>query len=389
MTLKISKRGNVPPFLAMEVLRFAAEREAAGEGVLHMEVGQPSTGAPRKVIEAAKRALEGEKLGYAEALGLPALRTAIAGWYRSRYGVSVPERRIAVTTGTSGAFLLAFLACFDPGDRIVMACPGYPAYRNMLKAFGVVPVEIPCGRETRWQPTVAMLEALPEKPHGLLVASPANPTGTILDRGALAELAGWCRANGVRFISDEIYHGITYGQVAAETMLALSDEAIVVNGFSKYFSMTGWRLGWLVLPDDMVRPVECLAQNLFISAPSLSQHAAIAAFDCVEELDGHVARYARNREILLDELPRAGFTDLTPADGGFFIYADVSEMTSDSQAFSAAMLAETGVAVTPGLDFDPVQGHRSVRFSFAGSTETMVEATRRLKIWYQGMPSRR
>lgn len=388
MTLKIANRGSVPAFLAMEVLRIAAERDAAGEGVLHMEVGQPSTGAPRKVIEAAQHALETERLGYAEALGVPALRAAIAGWYRSRYGISVPERRVAVTTGTSGAFLLAFLAAFDPGDRIVMASPGYPAYRNMLKAFGVVPVEIPCGRETRWQPTVAMLEALPEKPDGLLVASPANPTGTILDPDSMTGLADWCRANGVRLISDEIYHGITYGQTVT-TALSCTDEAIVVNGFSKYFSMTGWRLGWMILPEDMVRPIECLAQNLFISAPSLSQHAAVAAFDCVEELDGHVARYARNREILLNELPRAGFTDLTPADGGFFIYADISELTSDSQAFCAAMLDETGVATTPGLDFDPVRGNRSVRFSFAGSTETMIEATRRLKAWFQRMPPRR
>lgn len=381
---KVSKRGAIPPFFVMEVMRAAAEREAAGLEVLHMEVGQPSTGAPKGVAEAAAAAVAGtDPLGYTGALGIPPLRAAIVRWYKDRYGVEVPERRVVVTTGSSGAFQLGFLAAFDPGDRVAMASPSYPAYRHTLTAAGVVPVELPTGPEHRFQPTVALLEALEEPVQGLIVASPANPTGTMLSREELTALSDWCRANGVRMVSDEIYHGLTYG-TGAVTAAEVNDEALVVNSFSKYFSMTGWRLGWMIVPDDLLRSVECLAQNLFISAPTLSQVSAVAAFDCTEELDGHVARYARNRALLLEELPKAGFTKMAPADGAFYIYADVSDMTDDSEALAKRILEETGIACTPGIDFDTARGRRFLRFSFAGAEETIAEAARRLIAWRAG-----
>ncbi|HEY0837519.1 MAG TPA: pyridoxal phosphate-dependent aminotransferase [Azospirillum sp.] len=377
---KVSLRGQIPPFFVMEVMRAAAERERAGLEVLHLEVGQPSTGAPKGAIEAAQRALVTDKLGYTEALGIPALRHAIAGWYRTRYGVDVPAGRVVATMGSSGAFQLGFLAAFDPGDRVAMASPSYPAYRHTLTAIGVEPVEIEAGPDTRFQPTVAMLEKLDRPIQGLIVASPANPTGTMLSRAELTELSAWCDANGVRLVSDEIYHGLTYGQEAV-TAAEVSERALVVNSFSKYFSMTGWRLGWMVVPDELLRSVECLAQNLFISAPTLAQVAGLAAFDCTAELDGHVARYARNRTLLLRELPKAGFDKLAPADGAFYIYADVSSMTDDSEAFCKRLLADTGVAATPGIDFDPARGRRFMRFSFAGSEDIIAEAARRLIAW--------
>ena len=377
---KVSKRGAIPPFFVMEVMRAAAEREAAGLEVLHMEVGQPSTGAPKGVLEAAHRMLDSDVLGYTGSLGIPALRSAIARWYHDRYKVEVPDRRVVVTTGSSGAFQLGFLAAFDPGDRVAMASPSYPAYRHTLTAIGVEPVELPTGPEHRFQPTIELLEKLDKPVQGLILASPANPTGTMLSREELTELSAWCDANGVRLVSDEIYHGLTYGPEAV-TAAEVSESALVVNSFSKYFSMTGWRLGWMIVPDDLIRSVECLAQNLFISAPTLSQAAAVAAFDCTEELDGHVARYARNRAILLEELPKAGFDKLAPADGAFYVYADVSAMTDDSEAFCKRILAETGIACTPGIDFDPARGHRFVRFSFAGSEATIAEAARRLIAW--------
>ncbi|GLR81545.1 aminotransferase [Azospirillum oryzae] len=379
-----SKRGQIPPFFVMEVMRAAAEREAAGLEVLHMEVGQPSTGAPKGVVQAAATAVVGaDPLGYTGALGIPPLRAAIASWYKDRYGVDVPERRVVVTTGSSGAFQLGFLAAFDPGDRVAMASPSYPAYRHTLTAAGVVPVELPTGPEHRFQPTIELLEALDEPVQGLIVASPANPTGTMLSREELTALSDWCRANGVRMVSDEIYHGLTYGTDAV-TAAEVNDQALVVNSFSKYFSMTGWRLGWMIVPDDLLRSVECLAQNLFISAPTLSQVSAVAAFDCTEELDGHVARYARNRALLLEELPKAGFTKMAPADGAFYIYADVSDMTDDSEALAKQILEETGIACTPGIDFDTARGRRFLRFSFAGAEETIAEAARRLIAWRAG-----
>jgi aspartate/methionine/tyrosine aminotransferase len=383
MTLKLGRRGQVPPFIAMDVLRAANERAASGEDVLHLEVGQPSTPAPAPVLAAARTALLRETLGYTDALGLPALREAIAAHYHERYGVAVDPARVVVTTGSSGAFLLAFLAAFDAGDRIAMAAPAYPAYRNILSALDLVPVELPAGPDERYQMTLELLRGARGPLDGLIVASPANPTGTMLAPEQLAALARYCRETGIRFISDEIYHGIVYGAPAA-TALAGGDAAIVVNSFSKYFSMTGWRLGWMVVPPDMLRAVECLAQNLFISPPALSQHAALAAFGCRTELDANVARYAANRALLLEELPKAGFTRFAPTDGAFYIYADVAHLTNDSPEFCRRMLREIGVACTPGIDFDPARGRATLRISFAGATETVAEAARRLIAWRGG-----
>jgi aspartate/methionine/tyrosine aminotransferase len=380
MVLKLARRGQIPPFIAMDVLRAANEQAAAGEDVLHLEVGQPSTPAPGGVLSAARAALGRETLGYTDALGLPALREAIATHYHRRYAVALDPARIVVTTGSSGAFLLAFLAAFDPGDRVAMAAPAYPAYRNILTALDLVPVELPAGPDQRYQMTLDLLHSLQQPLDGLIVASPANPTGTMLAPAELAEIARSCRGMGIRFISDEIYHGLVYARTAA-TALASSDEAIVVNSFSKYFSMTGWRLGWMVVPPDMLRAVECLAQNLYISPPALSQHAAIAAFDCGDELDANVARYAANRALLLAELPKAGLVQFAPADGAFYLYADVGHLTNDSPEFCRRMLREIGVACTPGVDFDPARGNAALRISFAGSSETMAEAARRLVSW--------
>lgn len=381
---RVAARGAVPPFFVMEVRRAAFERERAGLEVLRMEMGQPSTGAPKAVIEAARAALGADKLGYTDALGIPPLRRRIARWYADRYGVDVPFERIAVMTGSSGAFQIGFQAAFDVGDRVAMARPSYPAYRHTLTAAGVVPVELPTGPETRFQPTVAMLKALDEPIQGLIVAGPANPTGAMLRPSELSALADWCRGNGVRLVSDEIYHGLTYGEVEESTAAAFAPDALVINSFSKYFSMTGWRLGWMIVPDDLSRSVECLTQNLFISAPTLSQLAGVAAFDCVEELEGHRARYARNRALLLRELPKAGFDKLAPSDGAFYAWADVSNMTDDSEVFCRRMLEETGIAATPGIDFDPEGGRRFVRFSYCGSEAAVAEAAKRLVAWKGG-----
>ncbi|MFQ5984117.1 MAG: pyridoxal phosphate-dependent aminotransferase [Alphaproteobacteria bacterium] len=378
--MKVARRSDISPFLVMEVMRAANERKAAGGDVVHLEVGQPSTGAPKAVVEAAKAALTRERLGYTDALGLPELRAAVARHYKDYYEVDVAAEQVVVTVGSSGAFVLAFLSCFDPGDRVAVAEPGFPCYRNILSALGATPVPLPVEAASRFQPSVALLEALAEPLDGLIVASPSNPTGTMLPPGELAALVRYCTDRGIRFISDEIYHGITYGG-RATTALALGDGMVVVNSFSKYFSMTGWRLGWMVVPGELIGPVERLAQNLYISPPTLAQHAAIVAFDCREELDVNVARYARNRALLLEELPKAGFESLAPADGAFYLYADVAHLTNDSNAFCRRMLAHLGVATTPGVDFDPRRGQAFVRFSFAGTTEDMAEAARRLRRW--------
>lgn len=375
-----SRRSAIAPFIVMDVLRAANERAAGGHDVLHLEVGQPSAAAPRRVRAAAARALRRERLGYTDALGYPPLRQAIAADYRNRQGIDIDWRRVVVTTGSSGAFVLAFLAAFDAGDRVALASPGYPAYRNILRALGVEVVDIQVDAGSNFQPTPAHLDAIASPLHGLVVASPANPTGTMLRRGELLALIGACAERGVRLISDEIYHGITYA-VPATTALESGDGVIVVNSFSKYYAMTGWRLGWMVLPEDLLRPVECLAQNLFISAPTLSQLAAVEAFACRDELDGHVARYARNRALLVERLPAAGFGRLAEAEGAFYLYADVSEMSNDSPTLCREILQQVGVAVTPGVDFDPREGHRFVRFSYAGSGEEMAEAARRLTAW--------
>jgi aspartate/methionine/tyrosine aminotransferase len=380
VALKVARRGAVPPFIAMEVLRDANERAARGENVLHLEVGQPSTGAPRAVIEAAKRALDSDQIGYTEALGIPPLRQRIARHYKDMYGVSVDPERVVATTGSSGAFLLSFLAAFDPGDRVALAAPGYPAYRNILVALGIKPVNLLTGAETRFQPTPALLDQIGGPIDGLIVASPSNPAGTMIDAESLRHLHDYCRVRQIRLVSDEIYHGITYG-MKPTTALALGEDAIVVNSFSKYYSMTGWRIGWMIAPTDLLRPIECLAQNLFISPPTLPQIAASAAFDCADELEANVRRYAENRALLLAQLPRAGFDRLAPADGAFYIYADVSRLTNDSDDFCRRMLADTGVAATPGLDFDAERGHQFIRFSFAGSAADIAAAAERLLEW--------
>ena len=380
MVLKVAKRGQIPPFIVMDVLRAANERAAVGEDVLHLEVGQPGTPAPPGVLAAARRALETDRVGYTDAHGLPTLRARIARHYGETYGIDLDPRRVMVTPGSSGGFLLGFLAAFDPGDRVALAAPGYPAYRNILCALGIEPVLLATEAEHRFQPTVELLTAVKGRLDGLIVASPSNPTGTMIGRAALSDLAQFCAERAIRLISDEIYHGITYAE-SATSALELTDQAIVINSFSKYYSMTGWRLGWMVLPAELLRPVECLGQNLFISAPTLSQIAGAAAFDCRAELDAYVAAYARNRAQLLRELPKAGFDRLAPADGAFYLYADVGHLTNDSEAYCRRMLAETGVAVTPGVDFDPERGSRFLRFSFAAAEADIAEAARRLRAW--------
>lgn len=380
MSRPVSRRsGAVDPFIVMDVMAAAAAKEAAGETVIHLEVGQPSTPAPKAALTAAHAALDGDRIGYVAALGMPALRERIARHYRDTYDVEVSPERVIVTTGSSGGFPLAFLASFDAGDRVALAAPGYPAYRNILAALDLEAVDLPTSATDRFQPTIAALEKAGPLA-GLIVASPSNPTGTMVSRSELKALADWCDARHVRLISDEIYHGIVYD---GETTSAveLSDHAIVVNSFSKYFSMTGWRVGWLIVPDELVRPIERLTQNFFISVPTLSQHAALAAFEGRDELDGHVRRYKTNRDLLMAGLPAAGLDRLTPAQGAFYIYADVSHLTNDSRDFCKRMLAEAGVATTPGVDFDRARGAGTLRISFAGSTAEMEEAVRRLKQW--------
>jgi aspartate/methionine/tyrosine aminotransferase len=379
MPLTPSTRGLVPPFIAMDVLREASAREAAGQSVIHLEVGQPGSPAPQAVLDAAREALANDRLGYTDALGIPALREAIARHYHDQYSLAVDPGEIVVTTGSSAAFQLAFLAAFEPGDRVALAAPGYPAYRNILSALGLEPVLIEVGPNAHYQPNPELLAEAGELA-GLIIASPANPTGTMIPEADLARLALWCRERGIRLVSDEIYHGITYEE-APQTARAFGHEMIVVNSFSKYYSMTGWRLGWMVLPADLARSVECLAQNFYVSPPALSQQAALAAFGCRAELDAHVARYRVNRNLLIAALKKAGLSRFAPAEGAFYLYVDVSALTRDSQGFCRRMLAQTGVATTPGRDFDPIHGDSWVRLSFAGSTEDIAEAARRLGEW--------
>ena len=379
MPFRPSRRGLVPPFIAMDVMRAANEREAQGQSVIHLEVGQPGTPAPAAVLDAARRALAEDRIGYTDALGIRPLREAIAGHYREQYGVAVEPAEIVVTTGSSAAFQLAFLAAFEPGDRVALAAPGYPAYRNILTALDLEPVLIEVGENAHYQPNPDLL-AEAGGLAGLIVASPANPTGTMIPAADLARLSEYCRERGIRLVSDEIYHGITYEE-APQTARAFGPEPIVINSFSKYYSMTGWRLGWMVMPSDLARSVECLAQNFYISPPALSQLAALPVFGCRAQLDGHVARYRANRDRLIATLRQAGLTRFAPAEGAFYLYVDVSTLTRDSVAFCRRMLGETGVAVTPGRDFDPIHGDAWVRLSFAGSAEDIAEAARRLSEW--------
>ncbi|HLU66297.1 MAG TPA: aminotransferase class I/II-fold pyridoxal phosphate-dependent enzyme [Kofleriaceae bacterium] len=378
--LKVAARSRIAPFIAMDVLARANAHAAAGRDVIHLEVGEPGRGAPAPVLEAARRALDGGSIGYTEALGRPALRVAIAEHCRRSYDIDLDPARVVVTVGASGAFVLGFLAMFDPGDRVIVPEPAFPAYKNILQALGIEVVRVGLGPDTDFKPTVAVLEAVPAPVHGLIVASPANPTGTMLDRSELAAIAAFCRARGIRLIADEIYHGITYEQ-PAHTVLEVDPDAVVVNGFSKYFCMTGWRLGWLIVPPDLVRPIELLAQNLFISAPALAQEAALAAFNCRDELDRRVETYRRSRAALLERLPRGGLDRFAPADGAFYLYADVGHLTADSHDLCTRILEDTGVALTPGADFDGENGHRFLRLAFAGDPDQVIRGAERLIDW--------
>ena len=372
-------RPPVEPFHAVAINRLAHELARLGRDVIHMEVGQPSAGAPEAALQAAERAMRVDKLGYWES---GALKERIARHYLDWYGVDVEPKRVILTPGASGALLLAFAVLLDAGDPVAMGRPGYPAYRNVLNALGMQPVELPCGAESRFQPTAAMVEALDPAPAALIVASPANPTGTMLDRGELAALIDVCRRRSITLISDEIYHGITYGPTAVSA-LEIEPSAIVINSFSKYWCMTGWRLGWMIAPESLVERMNSYSGNIFLTPSALSQHAALAAMDADEELSRHLETYAANRRLVMDEFRRLGITDMAPADGAFYVYADVGHLTDDSLGFCKQLLADTGVAFNTGLDFDPVGGHRTIRISFAVSRAETAEAMKRFSAWLE------
>lgn len=371
-----STRSDVDPFIVMDVMQAAARAEAQGRHIIHMEVGQPGTGAPKAATHALSAAMAEGPLGYTVALGIPALRARIAKMYAEWYNVDLDPARVVITSGSSAGFILAFTALFDSGDRVGIGAPGYPSYRQILRALGMAPVDLPTAAENRFQPVPADFAGMDLR--GLLVASPANPTGTMLDHGAMKALIDACHDTGASFISDEIYHGIEYDKKAV-TALEITDECYVINSFSKYFSMTGWRVGWMVVPEDQVRVVERIAQNMFICAPHASQVAALAAMDCDDELQANMDVYRANRALMLEGLPQAGFANIAPPDGAFYVYADVSDITNDSRALAAEILERAGVAVTPGLDFDPVRGNTTLRFSYARSTEDIREGLARLK----------
>ena len=377
----VSIRSQIAPFLAMDVLREANRREAAGQKIYHLETGQPGTPAPQAALLAVQETLRREPLGYTDALGRPALKEAIARLYRDRYGLNVDPSRVVTTTGSSAGFILSFLAAFDAGQRLVMGTPGYPAYRNTALALNIEPICIPAGLATGFQLPLDRLAQV-ENAHGLLIASPGNPTGTLISPADLASIAEICRAKNWRLISDEIYHGLSYDSPAA-SILEFAPDAIVVNSFSKYFSMTGWRIGWMIVPPGMVRAVERLAQNLFISPPAISQIAAEAALssEARRELEGHTQSYRRNRDVLLAALQRGGVRDVAPADGAFYLYACVEPFCADSRDFAARLLEETGVAATPGWDFDPVEGGKWIRFSTAGTQGDIDAAAALLSPW--------
>ena len=372
-----ASRSGVEPFHGMAINRLAHARSRRGLDVIHMEVGQPSAGAPRLALESAARAMRTDQLGYWES---GALRERIARHYGDWYGVEIAPERVVLTPGASGALVLAFTVLLDPGDRVAMGRPGYPAYRNVLRALGMQPVELPCGAATRFQPTAAMIEALDPAPAALIVASPANPTGTMLGRGELAALIEVCRDRGIAFVSDEIYHGITYGQ-AGISALELDDSPVVINSFSKYWCMTGWRLGWLVAPAPLVEAMNSYSGNLFLTPSALSQHAALAAMDADEELLLHLETYTENRRTVVAALQGLGITGIAPPDGAFYAYADIGHLTDDSLGFCKKLLEDTGVAFNTGLDFDPERGHRTLRISFAVSREETREALDRFSNW--------
>lgn len=372
--MRVSSRGDVDAFIVMDVMDAARRAEQAGRHIIHMEVGQPGTPAPAGARAALATAMAQDPLGYTVALGLPALRERIARLYKDWYNLEIDPGRVVVTSGSSAGFLLAFTALFDSGDKVGIGAPGYPSYRQILKALALEPVILETAAQNRLQPVPG---DLPQGLAGLMVASPANPSGTMLDRAALSALISACQAQGAAFISDEIYHGVEYEKKAVSA-LEISDDVYVINSFSKYFSMTGWRIGWMVVPQDHVRRIERLAQNMFICAPHASQVAALAAMECDAELQANMDVYRANRALMLDGLPKAGFTEIAPPDGAFYVYADVSALTNDSRAFAAEILEEAGVAVTPGLDFDPDRGAGTLRFSYARATEDIREGLTRL-----------
>ncbi|MFY9601124.1 MAG: aminotransferase class I/II-fold pyridoxal phosphate-dependent enzyme [Pseudolabrys sp.] len=380
--LKPSKRSDVPPFIVMDVMAAAAQREAQGAHIIHMEVGQPAAPAPATAIKAAQAALVRGRIGYTETLGIPSLRARIARHYGDAYDLALDPARVVVTTGSSGGFILAFLSLFEHGDRVALANPGYPPYRHILSALGCEPVLIQTSAETRWALSAKALIAAHQRAplKGVVIASPANPTGTMMDADALMRLIAVAESEGIRVISDEIYHGLDYA-FTAETAANASGRAVVINSFSKYFCMTGWRIGWMVVPEELVRPVERLQGNLAISVPTLAQVAAEAAFDGREEMEAVKHGYEENRRILTEGLPKAGLDKFLPADGAFYLYADISRFSDDSLDFAKRMLNEAGVAATPGIDFDPVDGRHFLRFCYAGSTAEMHEAVKRIGGW--------
>ena len=383
--LKPSKRSDVPPFIVMDVMAAAAQCEARGAHIIHMEVGQPAAPAPKTAIKAAQAALAQGRLGYTESLGIPSLRSRIARHYGEMYDLGVDPARVVVTTGSSGAFVLAFLALFEPGDRVALANPGYPPYRHILSALGCEPILIETSADTRWALSAKALIAAHQRAplKGVVIASPANPTGTMVDADALSRLIAVAEAEGIRVISDEIYHGLDYA-FAAETAANSSDRVVVINSFSKYFCMTGWRVGWMVVPENLVRPIDRLQGNLVISVPTLAQIAAEAAFEGREEMQAVKHGYEENRRILTQGLPKAGLNKFLPVDGAFYLYADISRFSDDSLDFAKRMLNEAGVAATPGIDFDPVNGKHFLRFCYAGSADEMREAVARLGNWLKG-----
>jgi aspartate/methionine/tyrosine aminotransferase len=372
----------IDPFHAIAISRLAHRMGVEGRSIIHMEFGQPSTGAPAPAIAIAHRILDTDGMGYWES---PALKARIAAHYGEAHGVSVDPERIILTCGASPAFVLALSCLFAPGARVALARPGYVAYRNTLKAMHIEPVELPCGEAERFQITAAAIERLDPAPDGLIVASPANPTGTIIPPAELKAIADVCERRGIALVSDEIYHGLSY-TLPADTLLKHKADALIVNSFSKYYSMAGWRLGWLVVPEALIEKARARMGNLFLTPPSLAQHAGLIAFDCRDELEGHVASYRRNRALMLEALPAMGLRRIAPPDGAFYIYADVGHLTQDSLAFCEALLRDTGVATAPGVDFDPVDGHAFMRFSFAVSTDRVEDAIARITPWFADRP---
>ncbi len=374
----------IDPFHAIAISREAHALEEQGRSILHMEFGQPSTGAPAEAVAVAHRVLDTEPMGYWEST---ALKQRIARHYVDRHGVAVDAEQVLLTCGASPGLVLALTSLFAPGARVATARPGYVAYRNTLKALYLDPVEIACGPAERFQISADALARIDPAPDGLILASPANPTGTIIPPAELARIAALCRERGIRIISDEIYHGLSFGE-PAHSMLEYAPDAVIVNSFSKYYSMAGWRLGWIVVPPQLIETARARMGNLFLTPPVLAQRAGLAAFDCTDELEGHVASYRRNRQLLLDALPALGLARIAPPDGAFYIYADISHLTNDSLGFCQRLLRETGVATAPGIDFDPVDGHRFIRFSFAVSTDRVEDAIARMVPWFQAQPRR-